>query len=103
LAQVEGLTDVREMVLRSLSEIADICTVPTAEGAFYFLVKVDSDLQPLEVTRRLVEEFKVAVIPGMTFGLEGCYLRLSYGALQADFVAAGMERLVRGLRAILTA
>jgi aspartate/methionine/tyrosine aminotransferase len=44
----------------------------------------------------------VAVIPGTTFGLDqGCYLRVSYGALTEETAAEGMRRLVTGLRAIV--
>jgi hypothetical protein len=42
-----------------------------------------------------------ALIPGSTFGAEGCQLRLAYGALDRDSVAQGVGRLVRGLRAII--
>ena len=50
----------------------------------------------------LVRDFGVAVIPGTTFGLnEGCYLRVSYGALTEETAAEGIRRLVRGLRSIL--
>ena len=51
---------------------------------------------------RLVREYKVAAIPGNAFGLGGaCYLRIAYGALREEDVAAGMDRLVGGLERIL--
>ena len=71
--------------------------LPPAEGAFYCFAKVDSELDPMEVAERLIREHKVAVLPGMTFGIEGCYLRIAYGALKKETVAEGMGRLVRGL------
>jgi aspartate/methionine/tyrosine aminotransferase len=41
-------------------------------------------------------------MPGTTFGMDdGCYLRVAYGALQKETAAEGIERLVRGLQAIL--
>jgi aspartate/methionine/tyrosine aminotransferase len=43
----------------------------------------------------------VAVIPGNTFGLSGCYLRVAYGALTQATASQGIERLVKGLRAIV--
>ena len=56
----------------------------------------------MELVERLVREFRVAVIPGTTFGLnEGCYLRVSYGALTEETAAEGIRRLVKGLRTIL--
>jgi hypothetical protein len=32
---------------------------------------------------------------------DGCYLRVAYGALQADTAKAGIERLVKGLQSIV--
>jgi aspartate/methionine/tyrosine aminotransferase len=100
LEQVRELEKVRQSVLRSLAEVADLCTVPVAAGAFYCFVKVNAEMHPLTLTQRLVEQFKVAVIPGMTFGQAGCCLRLSYGALQGELVSEGMERFVQGIRSI---
>jgi hypothetical protein len=41
-------------------------------------------------------------MPGPDFGMnDGCYLRLSYGALPQAIAAEGVGRLVRGLKAIL--
>ena len=45
---------------------------------------------------------EAAVIPGTTFGTgDGCYLRVAYGALDADTIAEGIGRLVRGLTTIV--
>ena len=56
----------------------------------------------MELVKQLIEEHKVAVIPGMTFGMENkCYLRIAYGALQKDTAAEGIGRLVEGLEQIL--
>ncbi len=92
---------VRQMVLSELDAVRGFCTIPPALGAFYFLIRVDTPLAPMDVVERLVREFGVAVIPGTTFGLEqGCYLRVAYGALDADTIAEGIGRLVRGLKSI---
>jgi aspartate/methionine/tyrosine aminotransferase len=96
------LQAVRRIVLNELEEIRDVGRVPRADGAFYFLLCLHTDMDPLALTERLVREHKVAVIPGGTFGIErGCYLRVAYGALQEEVAAAGIGRLVKGLRAIL--
>jgi aspartate/methionine/tyrosine aminotransferase len=97
-----GIAAVRETVLNALSDIADIVTVPPADGAFYFLLRVHTDLDAMTVVERLVREYGVAVIPGGTFGIEdGCYLRVAYGALDPETVEEGVGRLVVGLRAIV--
>ena len=40
-------------------------------------------------------------MPGNTFGVGGCSLRIAYGALARETVAEGMGRLVRGLDSLL--
>jgi aspartate/methionine/tyrosine aminotransferase len=94
--------EVREILLNELSSIRDLVTVPRADGAFYFLLRVHKNLDPMKLVKWLIEEHKVAVIPGMTFGMEDkCYLRVAYGALQKDTAAEGISRLVKGLKKIL--
>jgi aspartate/methionine/tyrosine aminotransferase len=100
--KIQALARVRQMVLDELWAIKSFCAVPPADGAFYFLVKIDTQLDPMTVVERLIRDFGVAVIPGSTFGVEqGCTLRIAYGALEADSVAEGIGRLVRGLKAIV--
>jgi aspartate/methionine/tyrosine aminotransferase len=65
---------------------------------------VRTPLTATTVMERLVREHKVAAIAGETFGLtEGCYLRVSYGALEGERVKEGMRRLVTGLRKVCEA
>ncbi len=97
------LAAVRQICLDQLADLADLCTVPPAAGAFYFLLKLQTDLDDFDLVERLIRDYQVAVIPGNTFGMTGCYLRVAYGALQPRTVATGMERLKTGLRQILGA
>ena len=93
---------IRRLVLDRLQEIGDLVTVPDARGAFYLLLRVHSEMDPMDLARRLIEEHKVAVIPGTTFGVQDyCLLRVAYGALQKETAAEGIDRLVAGLRHIL--
>ena len=95
------LQAVRTTVLEALHKIRQFCQVQQADGAFYFLLKIDTQQSALAVAERLITEFGVAVIPGETFGLtEGCFLRLSYGPLNQQTAALGLERLVRGLACV---
>lgn len=99
---IEAIDAVRRMCLQRLQELAPHCVVPEANGAFYLLARLDTPLSSMRVVERLVREHGVAVIPGSGFGLTGvCHLRIAYGALEADTVKAGMDRLVQGLQAIL--
>lgn len=100
---VRELGSIRDIVFSELNTLAPLATVPAADGAFYALLRVQTDMKPLALAERLIREHKVAVIPGDAFGMtDGCYFRVAYGALQKATVAEGIGRLVTGLRAILT-
>jgi aspartate/methionine/tyrosine aminotransferase len=100
---IGAIAQVRELVLESLKGLGGLCTVTPADGAFYFFLKVHTDIDAFELVERLIHKYQVAVIPGTPFGMnEGCYLRVAYGALQKETVKEGMERLVRGLQGILS-
>ena len=75
--------------------------VPAGRGAFYAFLRVRTAATSLDMTERLIREHRVAVIPGSAFGAdEGCYLRVSYGALDERTVDEGLARLVQGLNAL---
>jgi aspartate/methionine/tyrosine aminotransferase len=98
-ARLSVTSEVREIILSELDRLGDMCRIPAADGAFYFLLKIDTRTPALDLAQRLVKEHGVAVIPGETFGMtDGCYLRVSYGPLQKETAAAGIGRLVKGLQ-----
>jgi len=95
--------EIRHILLNELAKISDLVTVPRADGAFYFLLRVHGDHDPMDLARKLIEEHKVAVLPGMTFGVtDHCYLRVAYGALHKATAEEGIARLITGLRALLS-
>ncbi|MEG4010825.1 MULTISPECIES: pyridoxal phosphate-dependent aminotransferase [unclassified Microcoleus] len=99
---VRAIASVRQLVLNELNTIQNLCTISPACGAFYFFLKVDTELDTMELVEQLIREYRVAVLPGTTFGMDsGCYLRVAYGALETETAAAGISRLVKGLKAIL--
>jgi aspartate/methionine/tyrosine aminotransferase len=96
-SELDGL---RRLIFEALGAADVPCDVPPAGGAFYYLVRVHSTLDPLALTERLIRNHHVAVIPGSAFGdTAGCSIRISYGALRPESVAEGVGRLVSGLRA----
>ncbi|BAY25798.1 aminotransferase class I and II [Calothrix sp. NIES-2100] len=99
---IGAIAQVRQLVLESLNRLQGLCTITRADGAFYFFLKVHTQMNAFELVKRLIQEHQVAVIPGTTFGMEdGCYLRVAYGALQQQTAKEGIERLVQGLQTIL--
>ena len=88
-------------MLATLGQASVPCDVPPALGAFYYFLRVRSALDSMVMAERLVREHKVAVLPGSAFGATtGCYLRMSYGALDADTAREGVVRLAAGLKAL---
>jgi aspartate/methionine/tyrosine aminotransferase len=99
---VRELAETRAVVLEALRGLGPLARVPPADGAFYCLLNLQTDMDPLVLTERLIREHRVAVMPGPPFGLtSGCYVRVAFGALQRETVTEGIGRLVTGLRAIL--
>ncbi len=98
---LEEIKAVRGMLLAALQKLESRITVPRAEGAFYFLIKVRSDLLAMTVVERLIREHGVGVLPGDTFGIEGCWLRIAYGALKQGTASEAIGRLVKGLKGIV--
>ena len=95
------ISQVRNIVLEQLQSISDICTTTPADGAFYIFLQVKTSLNDLELVKKLIEQYQVAVIPGSTFGIKtGCYLRIAYGSLQTATAKVGIERLIAGLKDI---
>ncbi|MGJ9372995.1 pyridoxal phosphate-dependent aminotransferase [Nesterenkonia sp. CF4.4] len=111
LAAVEGPLDAvekmktafdrrRRAIVAGLNEITGF-SCPTPEGAFYAYVDVREALgreiagrtpqTSAELAELILEEAKVAVVPGEAFGPSG-FLRLSY-ALGDEDLAKGLRRL----------
>jgi aspartate/methionine/tyrosine aminotransferase len=100
-ARLPDLDALRRLIFDALADPCVPCEVAPVGGAFYYLVRVSSKLDSLALTERLIREHRVAVIPGSAFGdAEGCSIRISYGALDADSVKEGIGRLVQGLRSV---
>jgi aspartate/methionine/tyrosine aminotransferase len=101
-AQLPRLDALRRHVLATLGDATVPCDVPPAPGAFFYFLRVHTALDAMTMAERLIRERRIAVIPGSAFGAaSGCYLRMSYGALDAETATEGIGRLAEGLRAIV--
>lgn len=99
---LQAIAAVRDLVLEALDSLGDRVVVPRADGAFYVLIRVNSELDSMELVEQLVRAHGVAVIPGTAFGIEdACCVRVAYGALERDTVAKGIGRFVEGVRALV--
>ncbi len=99
---LKTIDSLRQLFQSQLNKISDLVTFGVPEGAFYFFLKVNGDYDSFELAKKLITDYRVAVIPGNTFGMEkGCYLRVAYGALNPDTAKEGIDRLVKGLKEII--
>ena len=99
---LQQLAQTRTRVLAKLRQLEPMAECPTAAGAFYILLRLHTGMDSMALAEQLVREYRVAVVPGHTFGCSaGCYLRISYGALTGEAASAGFDRLITGLQALL--
>ena len=96
-----GFDAVRTMVLHRLKALQPRLQVATARGAFYVFMNLRTTMTSLEVCESLIRKFRVAAIPGSTFGHATPSIRIAYGNLQEDAIAEGMDRLCAGLDMLL--
>ena len=96
---IERMNQTRRIVLDALSGVSDRIERVETAGAFYvFLRFKDQNINDMDLVRSLIEKYRVALIPGRAFGVQGsCCLRLSYGALHPETVTEGLGRLVEGI------
>ncbi|MBS4406943.1 pyridoxal phosphate-dependent aminotransferase [Campylobacter vulpis] len=80
----------RNITLEMLSKMENI-SVYKPSGAFYLFINISKlEKDSMKFCQKLLEEKKVAVVPGIGFGMEG-YLRLSYATSEENIIK-GLER-----------
>ena len=93
---VQQLNKIREQFEIQINALDKVKVVST-DGAFYLLLKVDTQLNDLALAKKLISDYKVAVVPGTAFGAsaEG-YIRISY-ASSMDNLKEAMQRMSKFL------
>ena len=99
--RIEPLSGIRDAILEEIKELEPVCHVPKPEGAFYMLMRIDTELPSMTLVEKLVREHSVAVLPGDTFGSESTSLRIAYAALEKDPILEAIKRIKVGLKSIL--
>lgn len=108
------LVDVRRRLLDGLLSLGDrlqrrpLERGATAQGAMYAWIEVSASGQQdrpwtgRQLNEALIRRYRVAALPGETFGVsDKAALRISFGALAAERAEEGVSRLLRGLRELL--
>jgi len=92
------ILEIREYLLHRLQGLGSIIDTPMSQGAFYILIRVNTDLDDMVLVERLISEYGVAVIPGSAFGIDGgCFIRVAFAALDKSTAQSAIDRLVKGL------
>jgi len=94
LQEVDEFKDKRDLVLSELRSAGII--VQGAEGAFYVFFKIPGSQDSEEFCEHLLLQEKVALVPGISFGMEG-YARLSY-ASDINILKKGLDRIKKYLQ-----
>ncbi len=97
MAAVNGMLEVfdrRRLYLLEGLQAIDGLECARAQGAFYLFPRMEKlGLSAADFAARILEEEKVAVVPGEGFGAPG-YIRLSY-ATSDDVIEKGLARLTK--------
>lgn len=95
---LEAFTERRKFMYSAIQSIQGI-SCPLPYGAFYLFVDISSTgLKSLEFCEKLLQQEKVATIPGIAFGDDNC-IRLSY-ATDMTTIEKGMSRLDKFIRSV---
>jgi aspartate/methionine/tyrosine aminotransferase len=98
LAMLERLKENRDLCLDALRGAPGV-TVPTPDGAFYLFPRIDGLEDSFGFCRRLLEETRVGLAPGVAFGAGGeGSIRICYAA-ERSILEPAMERLTGFLQA----
>ncbi|XGQ70589.1 pyridoxal phosphate-dependent aminotransferase [Campylobacter hepaticus] len=81
----------RNLALNLLNKIPNI-SVYKPEGAFYLFVNIQKiEKDSMQFCKKLLEQEKVALVPGIGFGMDG-YFRISY-ATSDELIEKGIKRI----------
>jgi aspartate/methionine/tyrosine aminotransferase len=99
-ASMPPLIAARAYCRQALQTQHDKLAMASPAGAFYFYIKLLTGGDSMQIAKALIEQYKIAVIPCVAFGdVTGWTFRVSYGAVDREHLAEGMDRLMRGLQA----
>ena len=95
---LERLKRNRDLCLDALSGVPGV-TVPKPDGAFYVFPRIQGLSDSFAFCKRLLEETRVGLAPGVAFGAAGeGSVRICYAA-ERSILEPAMERLTKFLRA----
>jgi hypothetical protein len=94
---IERLKENRDLCIAALSGMPGV-TVPTPDGAFYVFPRIEGLTDSFAFCKRLLEETRVGLAPGVAFGAGGeGSVRICYAA-ERSILEPAMARLGKFLR-----
>lgn len=94
---LEGLRENRDLCLAALRGMPRV-TVPEPDGAFYLFPRIEGVADSFAFCRRLLEETRVGLAPGVAFGAGGeGSVRICYAA-ERSILEPAMDRLRKFLK-----
>lgn len=82
----------RDFTFKRLKEMKNI-EIKSIEGAFYAFPRYFTKIKSIDVSKRLLNEYNVALMPGISFGPSGEYhLRVSFAG-SMETLSEGFERM----------
>jgi aspartate aminotransferase len=98
LRMLQRLKENRDLCMQALAGIPGV-TVPKPDGAFYVFPRIDGLTNSFAFCRRLLEETRVGLAPGVAFGAGGeGSVRICYAA-ERSILEPALERFAGFLRA----
>jgi aspartate/methionine/tyrosine aminotransferase len=98
LRMLHRLEENRELCLQAIGGLSGV-TVPRPDGAFYLFPRIDGLTDSFGFCKRLLEETRVGLAPGVAFGAGGeGSVRICYAA-EKSILEPAMERFARFLNA----
>ncbi len=98
LRMLERLKENRDLCLEALAAMPGV-TTPKPDGAFYVFPRIDGLTDSFGFCRKLLEEERVGLAPGVAFGAGGeGSVRICYAA-ERSILEPALERIARFVRA----
>ncbi len=83
----------RDLACKLLDKMKNVFSHSRPEGAYYIFPRYKNSVDSLTMTRMIMEQARVAVIPGFVFGKKGeGHLRISF-AVEDQILQTGMEQI----------
>ena len=97
---IDEINSIRLLFYETLKKEKKIHIVQP-NGAMYFFIHLQTEKKSWDLSKKLIESYKVITIPGDVFDVPYPSLRVSFGNLNKKESSIGLDRLINGLENLL--